>query len=124
VAATYEIFEDRGVAVVTFAGEVHDGDVLRCFTELAADPRMRRDFALLLDVREQAIGTVSSDGVRSFATRPPPVSDEARKAVLVATDFGHGMTRMFNLRLGDEKRGFAIFRDEGEARRYVGLEPE
>lgn len=123
VPTTHEIHEAAGVVVLKLSGEVDDQEVIRGIEQLRNDARLKREYALLVDVREQAPGMVSSEMVRSLASGPSLVSRSSRKAVLVSTDFGFGMTRMFNLNLGDDEHGYTIFREEAEARRFVGLDP-
>lgn len=123
MAASYEIHEEPGVVVLTTSGDVSDEEWIEVVAQLRADPRLDRSFGLLIDVRDQVGGGVSSDGVRSLAKVPSLVSATSPKAVLLSTDFGYGMTRMFNLTVGEDEHAVQIFRDEGEARRHVGLDP-
>jgi hypothetical protein len=124
VPADIAFYEDEGVVVLTLAGDMDDEAVLLAFESLAAHPRMNEAFNLLVDVRPLVAGPVSSSGVRSLAAIPPPVALESKRAVLVSSDFGYGMSRMLNSNLPDERLAFTIFREEEDARRHVGLSRE
>jgi len=121
--ANIDFHEDEGVVVVTLEGDMDDDAVTSAFRSLADDPRMKSEYHLLVDVRPMTPGPFSSPGIRSVASMPSPVARESRRAVLVSTDYGFGMSRMFNLNIADENFAFTIFRDEDEARRFVGLPP-
>jgi hypothetical protein len=122
--ADFIFYEDDGVAVLTLAGEMGDEDVMHAFAALSSDPRMRPEYNLLIDVRPLVAGPVSSAGIRELSALRSPLDPASRRAVLVSTDFGFGMSRMLNLNMPDEKLAYTIFRDESEARRYVGLPVE
>lgn len=122
--ADFIFHEDEGVVVLTLSGDMGDDDVMQAFATLSSDPRMRPEFNLLVDVRPMLAGPVSSSGIRDLAALRSPLAPASRRAVLVSTDFGFGMSRMLNLNMRDENLAYTIFRDEGDARRYVGLPVE
>lgn len=62
-------------------------------------------------------------GVRALA-QMPPFSDGARRAVVVGSDSGYGLVRMFQLMTDRESENIQIFRSLQEARDWLGLGTE
>ena len=64
---------------------------------------------------------VTTAGVKALAQHPLVLAPAARRAVVVPTDLGFGMARMYEMFA--EPRGGAVrlFRDYAQARRWVEL---
>jgi hypothetical protein len=72
-----------------------------------------------MDLRQAHGQNVTSAGVRALAARPLVLSLASRRAVVVPSDLGYGMARMYEI-LGDKRGGATrVFRDYGDARRWV-----
>ena len=84
-----------------------------------------RGLPLCLDdgIGAENLRRFSAGSGREPALHGPPyvLSKDARRAMLVGTDSGYGMVRMFNLSLRDDALVYEIFRDEDEACRFVGF---
>lgn len=107
------------VVVLAVSGELDDRELLGLADELEKDPGVEPDFALLIDLRQADGHKVTSPGVRALATRPLVLSPESRRAVVVPTDLGFGMARMYDA-LAQQRGGILrVFRDYDEARRWV-----
>jgi len=122
MATTYEINAERGVIVVTVTGDLTDEGLFDMHRRLAEDPAVRRDFALLFDLREAHGESVTTDGVRALAGLPLVLSPESRRAVVVPTDLGFGMARVYGMRREAKGSKVEVFRDFAEACRWIGLE--
>jgi len=57
--------------------------------------------------------------VRTLAVLPAILDPASRRAVVVRSDFGFGIARMYGLRRGDRMTAFEVFRDLGEAERWI-----
>ena len=99
-------------------------DLIKAAESLRVIPHLKVGYSILVDVRTMETGNLTAEGIRRLAAITGIFSKESRRAVVVSGDSGYGLSRMFNLRLGDDGRTFEIFRDEAQARAYVGLEPE
>jgi hypothetical protein len=88
-------------------------------SQLENVPEIRPDFSLLIDLRQAQGSGVSSAGVRALAERPLVLSPGSRRAVVVPSDLGFGMARMYELLSEDRGGGTRVFRDYGEARRWL-----
>jgi hypothetical protein len=62
---------------------------------------------------------VTSAGVRALADRPLILSAASRRAVVVASDLAFGMARMYEILSEKRGGGTRVFREYGEARRWV-----
>jgi hypothetical protein len=112
---------DAVARVVTLEvnGTLGDRDLLGLADELEKTPELRTDFSLLIDLR-QADGTgVTSAGVRALVARPLVLSAASRRAVVVPSDLGFGMARMYEMLREDRGGATRAFRDYDEARRWV-----
>jgi hypothetical protein len=108
------------VVVLEVSGDLGDRDLLSLADELEKDPEVEADFSLLIDLR-RAIGQgVTSAGVRKLVARPLVLSPESRRAVVVPSDLGFGMARMYEMLREDRGGAVRVFRDYEEARRWVG----
>jgi hypothetical protein len=119
---TYEIDDMRGVITVTATGELTDQQLIDLHNRFASDPAVRPAFAILFDMRGATDAGVTPEGVRNLAGLPFIVSRESKRAVVVRTDLGFGMARMYGLRREARGPAFEVFRDIDEAKRWVGLD--
>ncbi len=112
---------DPGHRVVTLAvsGDLDDDGLLALAAELRKDPEVTPDFAFLIDLREASGQTVTSKGVRALIAQPLVLSPESRRAVVVPSDLGYGMARMYEMLREDRGGSARAFRDLDEARRWV-----
>jgi hypothetical protein len=109
------------VVVLEVIGDLGDRGLFELASELEKAPGVESDFSLLIDLRQANGRQVTSAGVQALAMRSLVLSPASRRAVVVPTDLGFGMARMYEML--SEKRGGAtrVFRDYDEARRWVEL---
>jgi hypothetical protein len=107
------------IVTVKVDGELDDAGLLRLADELEGDPEVQADFSLLVDLR-QAIGRkVTSAGVQTLASRALVLSRESRRAVIVPTNLGFGMARMYEMLSERRGGGARVFRSESDALRWL-----
>lgn len=121
MAITYEIDVERRTILVRATGELTEHELLDCHHRLARDPAVRPEFSILFDLRGARGESIATEGIRALAGLPLVLSQTSRRAVVVGTDLGYGMARMYGLRRGDRMRAFEVFRDLEEAKRWVEL---
>ena len=107
------------VVIVTVSGVLGDAELQSLGDQLEKNPEVAPDFALLIDLRQADGKTVTSAGVRALATRPLVFSTTSRRAVVVPSDLGFGMARMYEMLRESRGGGMRVFRDYDEARRWV-----
>jgi hypothetical protein len=114
-----EIDRENRVVVLGVSGTLDDEGLLQLVSQLRSDPEVKPDYALLIDLSQANGVAVTSLGVRALSAQPLVLSATSRRAVVVPTDLGFGMARMYEM-LRDERGGVARpFRDLAEARRWV-----
>jgi hypothetical protein len=114
-----EIDRENRVVVLGVTGALDDDGLLQLVSQLRSDPEVKPDFALLIDLREADGVAVTSLGVRALSAQPLVLSPTSRRAVVVPSDLGFGMARMYEM-LREDRGGVArAFRDLGEARRWL-----
>lgn len=115
----YEIDPVRRFVVITLSGELTDEALFKLYDDIKDLPEVRPDFSVLVDLREAIGRKVTSAGVGTLAQRPRMFSAEARRAVVVPSEFGSRMVRMYNVSRESEGGEVAIFSDFAEAKRWV-----
>ncbi|HEY8152991.1 MAG TPA: hypothetical protein VII72_02565 [Myxococcota bacterium] len=107
------------LVLLRVSGELDDEGLLALAAQLRSEPDVKPDFALLIDLREASGLAVTGTGVRALVAEPLVLAPTSRRAVVVPTDLGFGMARMYEM-LRDERGGVTrAFRDFDEARRWV-----
>ncbi|GAG37305.1 unnamed protein product [marine sediment metagenome] len=119
VLTSYEIDSERRVIVVTVRGELRDEDFLEIHERLRTEPRLEPDFGLLIDLQGATGRDVTIGGVQNLIALPLLLSPKARRAIVVQSDLGFGMSRMYELQRRDLTETIGIFRDVDEAQRWL-----
>jgi hypothetical protein len=107
------------IAILEVIGELGDQDLLALADRLEKAPRVESDFSFLIDLRQADGRTVTSAGVSALAGRSLVVSRASRRAVVVPSELGFGMARMYELLSEQRGGGPRVFRDYDEALRWV-----
>jgi stage II sporulation SpoAA-like protein len=107
------------VVIVTVSGVLGDAELQSLGDQLEKNPEVAPDFALLIDLRQADGKSVTSAGVRSLATRALVFAAASKRAVVVPSDLGFGMARMYEMLREGRGGGMRVFRDYEEARRWV-----
>ena len=106
------------VVVLRVSGDLGDRDLLSLVDEIANARDVEADFSILIDLREADGRSVTTAGVRTLAQQPLVLSQGSRRAVVVPTQLGFGMARMYEL-LRHDRGATRAFRDYDEALRWV-----
>jgi len=114
-----EVDRTRRIVILGVSGELDDEGLLRLVAELQKDPEVTPNFALLIDLREASGLAVTGNGVRALVAQPLVLSPISRRAVVVPTDLGFGMARMYEILREHRGGGIRAFRDFDEAQRWV-----
>ena len=107
------------VVVLTVSGDIGDAELLRLADELAETPELESDFALLIDLRQARGEKVSTAGVYRLVERGLVLSAESRRGVVVPTNLGFGMARMYEMLRKNRGGSPRVFRDYDEALCWV-----
>lgn len=116
---SYEIDSERRIIVVTVRGELRDEDLLEIHERLRTEPKLDPDFGVLIDLRSASGRDVTMGGVQDLIARPLLFSPQAHRAIVVRSDLGFGMSRMYELLRRDLTETIRVFRDVEEARRWL-----
>ncbi len=116
MGVTYEIAD--GVLRWALAGQFTGDDVRANRSAIRDDPGFRPGMPVLIDCREMRT-LLPAEELRALAAemfRPPASASERwRYAVLVATDVGFGLARMYGAFVPDPAVDIRPFRDPEEA---------
>jgi hypothetical protein len=100
-------------------GTLTDQDLLDGDSTLRRDPEFDPAYDQLLDLSEANGSEITANGVRALASRPPLFSPSARRAIVVRSDLGFGMSRMFELAREGKSGEVRVFRDLEAARAWL-----
>lgn len=107
------------VVILRVSGDLGDQDLLLLADRLETAADLEADFSLLVDLRQADGRTVTSVGVYALADRQLVFRSEARRAVVVPTDLGFGMARMYQMLRDARGTSMRVFRDYDTAVRWV-----
>ena len=107
------------VVVMTVRGDVDDGELMGLADQLEDAPDVNTDFALLIDLREAHGQKVTTAGVYRLVERTLVMSATSRRAVVVRSDLGFGMSRMYEMLRTNRGGAPRVFRDYDEALRWA-----
>jgi len=103
-------------------GTLTDADLIDGDSALRNDPEFDPAYYQLLDLREADGSEVTAAGVRALASRPPLFTSSARRAIVVETNLGFGMSRMFELLREGKSGEVRVFRSLEEACDWLDLD--
>ncbi|MBW2287885.1 MAG: hypothetical protein JRG80_05145 [Deltaproteobacteria bacterium] len=103
-------------------GTLTDADLIDGDSALRNDPEFDPAYFQLLDLREADGSEVTAVGIRALASRPPLFTSSARRALVVQTDLGFGMGRMFELLREGKSGEVRVFRSLEEACDWLDLD--
>jgi hypothetical protein len=107
------------LVTLTVSGELGDPDLLELAIGVENDPEVKPEFSLLVDLRDADGRSVTSAGVRELAKRPFALSPASRRAIVVPTELGFGMARVYEALREVQGGAIRVFRDYEEAVRWV-----
>jgi hypothetical protein len=111
----YEIDRPAGVVRVRLYGDVTDEDLLDADLELRADSGFDPKLDEIVDTSDGGEAKVTPNGIRELVKRPPLFAPSSRRAIVVGTDLGFGLARIFQARRGDHAGEIRVFRTLSEA---------
>jgi len=115
----YEIDPVSRVVTVTLGGELTNQDFLTVYDNLRNDTIVRPDFSLIVDLRQATKTNFTDSGLYALAQFPLVFSSESRRAVVLPSDAGLGMVRMYEFWRGEPGVDLQAFRDLEEARDWI-----
>ncbi len=115
----YEFDPVFRVVTVTMGGELTNEDFFAIYDILKNDRLVQPDFALIIDLSQMTGANFTDSGLQAVAHFPLIFSIESRRAVVVPSDLGLGMTKMFEFWRGDPAVRMQTFRDLDEARNWA-----
>jgi hypothetical protein len=119
MAWSYEIDPARRLVHVRVVGMLCDQDLLDGDAELRGDPDFDPAYRQLVDLREADGTAVTSEGVRELARKPSLFLPGAKRAIVVASDLGYGMARMFELMRSNRSGEIRVFESFDDALRWI-----
>ena len=110
----------RNLVRVKVTGDLSDDTLLEMYRALRQNPDHRPEFNLMIDLSAAKGDRVTSEGVHRLVEQPLVFSKTSRRAVVVPSDLGFGVARMYELLRDESGGGFRIYRDVVEAEAWLG----
>ena len=118
----YHINIQEGVVYTTGSGVVTPDDLRAVRARLAADADFSPNLRQIIDLRTMTGIGFTSQEVRELAA-DDSFGPDSRRAILAGKDLDFGMARMYAAGTGKIHENFRVFRDEDEARDWIGIAP-
>lgn len=106
---SYEIHADRRLVHVRASGHLGAEDLVLLWGEVRSDAAFSPDFDCLVDFSKVASTDLDGSDMRALATTRPLFADGARRAVVVRSDLGYGLVRMYQLMADRESENVKLF---------------
>jgi len=120
--ASYDFDSERRVVIVTIHGKLTDQGLLEGYDRLTEDPRFRPDHCQLVDLRGAVGAEVTDRGVRALVERPPEFAPTSRRAIVVSSKLGFGMSRMYALLRAGDAGEVQVFTELDAAKQWLGID--
>ena len=120
----YEIQPDQKVVYTTLKGELSEIELADYFMSLVSHPLFHPSFRVLVNTARIDSVAVTGEEIRAMSEA---THDEAAKlggarvAIYAPSDVVYGMMRMYQTLRDESPYDIKVFRDLGEARRWLGL---
>lgn len=124
---SYRIDPDQGIVLTEASDVLTVRELMAHKQALLNDPQFRPGLKELSDVRQVDQLAVTPDDLRALAAfdhKHAAVLSEHKLALLVPNDYVFGMARMYQLLSESGGDNVMVFREEGEARRWLELPPQ
>lgn len=119
--------EALGTFFVTIEGDVTEEELVRFAKETAPDPALPQGRRELIDLRKTSATGIPSRALRSVAEAfgaHDQFPERTRVAMVASEDWIFGLSRMYQAYRDESKLQLRVFRDMGEARRWLELPEE
>lgn len=114
-----EVDRPDRVVILRVSGPLDDEQLVDLLASLGGVRDGAHDFSLLIDLQRADGSRVTSAGVRALVAQPLVLAAGSRRAVVVPSDLGFGMARMYQSLREDPGGALRIFRDFDAARRWA-----
>lgn len=116
----YRIHSSLAIVVSVWTGPITNEEIVSSYERLHADPAFRTELDQLADLRAADLSEVTSEGLRALARRAERHAGPNKSAVLAPGDLTFGMGRMYEVLTESARQTVRVFRDAGEALRWLG----
>jgi hypothetical protein len=123
MAVTTKIDPETGIREHTVTGPLDLRALITALKKVYSMPEFRSEMNVIWDLREADLSAFSSEDirqVREYVGRHWGVEGTSRAALVVTSDLGYGLTRMYEILLESRTASEVhVFRDYDEALRWV-----
>jgi hypothetical protein len=124
MAASYEIFKEKRLIVVTVSGPADVRELSGMLSGLQSDPDFTMEYDVLWDAQGRTT-PFTSDQVRELVRHVLTFRNDGptrpKRAYLVSRDVDYGMLRVYeSYRIGRSDVDIEVFKDRNEALRWLG----
>ena len=116
----YSIDSVNGVVVCRWIGIVTISEIIGNAERLRVDPRFDRHYSELMDMSDFTGTSITSSSLDGVIQRADPFSAGSRHAVVAPGKPAFGIARMYQSLRGEDQN-FAVFRNDDDARNWLGL---
>ena len=116
----YSIDSGNGVVICRWIGRVTISEIIANAERLRVDPRFDLHYSELMDMSGFTGTNVTSSSLGGVIQKADPFSAGSRHAVIAPGKPAFGIARMYQSLRGEDQN-FAVFRNDDDARNWLGL---
>lgn len=116
--ASYKLYPDKKLVVVTYSGDVSLKDIISVRQQGVADPDFDPGFNVIDDVSEVKTTNIRYDEF-NFISGKSVANTGVKRALIAVTDFQKGMANMYKVLSESHGHLFKVFDDVDKARKWM-----
>ena len=123
MSVRFEYDDERKLLLVTFAGVLQDEELVRAY-RTGQELQKTHEIALgVVDGTAVTSFSISTDLVKSLASRPPMFPELSDRYICVAQTVLYGMARMYQLLAGQSRERLRVVRTVEDAYNDLKIQP-
>lgn len=119
---SYRIDAAQKVVYTTIEGEITDDQIIEHAGTIGNDPEIDHSFVELVYASPTSVAGVTSSGIRNSADALSSYTPMKRTAFVTAGDVEFGLARMYEFLADEYPVEVRVFREEAEAKSWLGIE--
>lgn len=125
MAHSIKFFDELGLVVFQFWGDLSYDEIQSFFDEAVKLPGFRPNLKAIADCRKATTRMTGKEiqKLASYAQKTDPLWGDSKWAILASSDLVYGLSRMYSALTTDYDVQTHVFRTVDEAKDWLGIDP-
>jgi len=115
----YEINHELRRVFVTGTGPITDDELVGSDTSFRDAPDVDPSYSQLMDFSSADFDALTRRAIEQITSQPAVFAKQARRAIVVSSNVGYGIARMFELMRNDEAGEVRVFYERAKAEKWL-----